>query len=556
MNLKYFIVRDSQIIGIRLEEDGKFYDAYIEKFKGIEQLKLMNLGYLRSIRSYTDEFITADELLNGKKAVFLNNDDINIQNINQVFCRPNTDTDITLDFQREAELDMFDWYYNHTNKVLYVEGARQTGKTYAINKFIEKVWDTDGVYKINLMADSVKNALAAFRSRPFAKVKSGRIKSFLEEFAEFYFEDFDIETAKVLYVDEVQEDAGIYNTLREFAREEKCRLIVSGSYLNIVSNAALGNNTLKPPAGGNYPITIYSLSFIEFLQANGIINSQVLFKSANEYSDEDHELFDKVQKLYHIYLTIGGYPDVVKTYIKSKSTEQAMTVLRTLIHDYFSESAPYLALCRPTVEFESTFTAILEIMTNNNRYKLKDIAVEIKNAFKRKKKSVSETDICSTLFWLTSGGFLKSIKQYRNTTFNDYSDNQRYYFNDLGVVNYIAEQSNIPESVLNGYLAENFAFLQIAEAFPVMIPTIGYLDISKDKDLGNAELDFVYKDMNKKGMAGIEVKYKNSAAKSLIKIRKSGMLKTSVKAVDAKTNLSTQTIPVFCIRFYCLLDKL
>lgn len=506
---------------MRLEQNEKLYDAYLEHFQDISQLEMMNLGFLKGIKSTTDQMVTAEELLSNTKVPKL---DISVAEVERIFERPATYTAITMDFKREVELNMLDWYYNYPDKVLYVEGARQTGKTYTIKKFIQTMWGSlrpqEDVYTINLMSEEFSSKLRQYRNtrQELQYRDDGTVKNGIETFAEYCFPEFDSNTAKVLYIDEIQEDAGIYNSIREFARECKCRLIVSGSYLNVVSNAKLGNNKFKPPAGGSYTITMRSLSFIEFLEANGVINSQTLLKSVHDYTEKDHLLFDEVQKLYQIYLQIGGYPEVVKTYIKTQAVEQSFEVLEELIRNYFNESKPYLAMCNPVIEFESTFVSILEIMTNvSKRHKLKDIAVEIKNTLKRNKKTVNETDICSTLSWLESGGFLKAIRRYKDISLRDYASGQRYYFYDLGVANYVAHNSIIPESEWKGYVAENFAFLQIMDAYPKEmaspLSTLGYLDIVQDSELGNAELDFVYKD------------------------------------------ISSQTIPIFCLRFYCLLDE-
>ena len=561
MKLKSFIVRDSQIIGIRLENYGRLYDVLISNFKDLKQLDVLNLDYLRGIYSYKDTFITSEELLNNTK---IPQADFDVNAFVREFERPKTYVDVDLDFKRSVELDMLDWYYYWKDRVLYVEGARQTGKTYSIKKFIEKVWgsldESDGVYCLNLSDENIKSSLEKYRNLPMEELRKyfKGSSSALESFAKFYFEDFDINTAKVIYVDEIQEDSGIYNTIREFARECKCRLIVSGSYLNLVSQAKLGNNKFKPPAGGDYRIVMRSLSFTEFLQANGIINSQILFKSVSDYTEEDNILFDKVQELYEIYLKLGGYPSVVKSYIQTGSIEIASEVLDDLVTTYFSESEPYLALCNPMAEFQTTFKSILEIMTNvNKRYKLKDIAGEIKEYFKRNKKSIIENDICFTLNWLKSGGFIRPVILYKDLQFRDYASDQRYFFYDLGVLNYVARESALDDATINGYLAENFAFLQILDAFNKdEVKTLGYLDISKDKELGNAELDFVFKDnKNKKGWVGVEVKFGNTKANSLNKLRDKNVFKSTVKTVKAKTNVSTGTIPIFCLKFYCMLNE-
>lgn len=561
MKLNSFIVKNNRIVGARLENDGKLMDTYLDNIKNISELDLMNLSYLRGIRAYPDDVVSVEELMSGKRVATFD-EEINIDDINVVISRPRTHIPVTLDFEREVELDMFYWLYNRKDTMLYVSGARQTGKTYAINKFIDKVWGSSAkVYRLNLADADVKAKLDEFYHRPFEKVKYGyKVVTTLERFAEFYFDDFNIDTADVLFIDEVQEDAGIYNTMREFAREEKCRLIVSGSYLNIVSQAKLANNKFKVQAGGTYEIEMTSLSFLEFLQANGIINSQVLFKSSDYYTEEDNKLFEEVQKLYKVYLKIGGYPSVVKEYIRTKSVESAQDILQTLVENYFFESKPYLELCSPMIEFEEAFKALLSVLTDTNkRFKVNDISEEINKIIKRKRGSITVNDIVTTLNWLTSGGFLGRMQKYCDLKdLNDYATSQRYYFKDLGVVNYVNSFVNLPESTLNGYLAENFAYLQIYDGIRFstskqLIKVIGYYyKNSKDE---HAELDFIYKDSNKgNNYVAVEVKYNNTSAKTLKMIRDSKSIKYTIKAINAKTDITTGSIPIFMLRFFYMLS--
>lgn len=558
MTLKYFIVRDNKIIGLRFEDNGVLKDAYLSSFDDVSELDALNLGYLRGIKSYTDDLITPEELLSGTKLECVSDKEELLKSV-KVFERPSTHTEITLDFEREVELSMFDWYYNRPNQILYVKGARQTGKTYTIKKFIKRVWGSlnieDGVYLINLTDEVIHQKLIEYRSesRPYNQNKLG-----IESFVEYLFPDFDANKAKVLYIDEIQEDAGLYNCIREFARDRSCRLIVSGSYLNIVSEAKLGNNVFKPPMGGDYLVTMRSLSFVEFLQANGVINSQVLFKSVSEYTEEDNALFDEVQRLYSVYLQIGGYPEVVKEYIRTKSIDSARVLLSDLIRNYFEESKPYLAMCKPTVDFEDTFESILSVVTDTNkRFKTKDLPVEIRDKMLRSKGSISTDDVCHTLDWLESGGFIRKVRKYVDfKDLSNYTTGQRYYFYDLGVVNYIASRSAIPETTLNGYLAENFAFLQISETGYIASDTLGYAYIVGDKEMGNAELDFVYRDTNKECFVGVEVKYTNSGAKTLQKVRSLGVLKHTIKVINEKTVIESGSIPIFLLRFYCLFSDI
>lgn len=555
MKLNSFIVRDSAMIGIRFEEESRYMDMPISNFIHFSQLEALNLSYLNGIRYHNEEMITLEELISGNKVPFFEKQ-IDAADIDLFLEEPITKVPVTLDFYREKELDFYDWYYNYPDKVLYVEGARQTGKTYMIERFIEKVFQQEEVYQFDLTNEEVKKAFQEFENRTFQKGSYVQGETYIERFLEYLYGEFHIEEAKLVYIDEIQESPGLYNAIRAFARKKKCRLIVSGSYLNLVSNAKIGENVYKPPIGGAYTIHLRSLNFIEFLQANGIINAQILFQSSDQYTPQKHQLFEKVSELYHIYLQIGGYPEVVKRYIQTGSITEATQVLEELMEGYFKESQPYLSKCNDMLDLRTVFESILTVLTNTNqRIKKKDVLEKMIENGKEKGIRLNPRDIKFALEWLRDSNFIGFTSKYQDLKLKMRIENQRCYFTDLGIVNYLAGKCMIPEATRKGYLAENFVYLQIRDSFQQDIgASIGYID-GQDAKLGNVELDFIYKDKNKDGFCLIEVKYGNSGAKSFQKVKNLPVLKSCVKAVERKTDLHTGSIPIFLVRFYCLLDR-
>ena len=66
----------------------------------------------------------------------------------------------------------------------------------------------------------------------------------------------------VIIIDEIQESAEIYNRIREFTRQFRCRFIVTGSYLGRIYEPEF------PVFRGDVTsIQIYTLSYEEFLEA-------------------------------------------------------------------------------------------------------------------------------------------------------------------------------------------------------------------------------------------------------------------------------------------------
>ena len=75
-------------------------------------------------------------------------------------------------------------------------------------------------------------------------------------------ENFSDTEDTVIIIDEIQESAEIYNRIREFTRQFRCRFIVTGSYLGRIYEPEF-----RYSSGDVTSIQIYTLSYEEFLEA-------------------------------------------------------------------------------------------------------------------------------------------------------------------------------------------------------------------------------------------------------------------------------------------------
>lgn len=462
-------------------------------------------------------------------------------------------------FPRERERNMYDWLYNAPDKVLYVRGARQTGKTYLIHHFIREAFGTEEVYCVNLLDALVQEQLRAFYDQlKEVKLHGGTHPTGIELFASFVFPDFDMNRARVLYIDEIQADSGLYNCIREFAREKKCRLIVSGSYLNIVSDQRSTNEKkYHYPVGGEYFIELFGLSFSEFLRANGIVNAQVLLKDSSEYSAEENSLFGKVQKLYEDYLIIGGYPAVVRDYIENQGND-FHEIMEAIFNAYIEDAQHYVELWYPMVDLHDTLTSVASIVLGVSKvFKKQDVLNRVVSDFKIRHPGVNEKTIAASLQWLRDSGIIKLVDNYTDDTFTRFGTlNGKVYFMDLGLANYFMGQAGgVRESGKSGFLAENFVFLQLFHALSrngrdssVWLKTAMFR-----KDV-NVELDFIYKPVfSREDLVLVEVKSGNAESKSFDRYKNSRIFQKAVKFINRATDLRGESVPIFLARYYTLL---
>ena len=128
----------------------------------------------------------------------------------------------------------------------------------------------------------------------------------------YYYEpSFQDTEDTVIIIDEIQESAEIYNRIREFTRQFKCRFIVTGSYLGRVYDSEF-----RFSSGDVTKLTIYTLSYEEFLRAF----DESLYEQYCELAIGkcEKDIYASLKQIYDVYCQIGGYPKVVETYLKNK----------------------------------------------------------------------------------------------------------------------------------------------------------------------------------------------------------------------------------------------
>jgi hypothetical protein len=70
-------------------------------------------------------------------------------------------------------------------------------------------------------------------------------------------------------------------------------------------------------------LELSTLSFEEFLDVMGKLE---LYYSVGLFGGSDYSIYDELQKLFSIYVNIGGYPLVVKRYLETKDIMPAIVI--------------------------------------------------------------------------------------------------------------------------------------------------------------------------------------------------------------------------------------
>jgi len=217
------------------------------------------------------------------------------------------------------------WKEGINRKPLIVRGARQVGKTYAIDEFGKN--NFDAYVKIN------------FEETPEMKdvFKTNDISEIIQTIELFSGTKLTGENA-LLFLDEIQTCPVAIVTLRYFYEKMPgLHVIAAGSLLDHLLN----NLTYSMPVGRVEFAYMYPMSFNEFLLAMGEtqLNDYLTnFSFQNKINSVVHE---KLLKLIRIYYFVGGMPEAVQVYQQTQSLQDVERVHESILKSLEFDFAKY-----------------------------------------------------------------------------------------------------------------------------------------------------------------------------------------------------------------------
>ncbi len=222
--------------------------------------------------------------------------------------------------KRKITKQLWDWKSAKKKKCLLVLGARQVGKTYAVQNFGKSAYkemltinfkerETDrSIFEGDLSVDSMLTALR-FRY-PNMKFIPGQT---------------------LIFLDEIQECPEAITSLKFWTIDGRFDLIASGSLLGIDYK-----RSSSYPVGYVEYLRMFGLDFEEFLWAKGVEEDLIsklydLFCEQIPVSDAIHSA---MMSYLREYLALGGMPEVLSTYLEQRDYRMADRIQRELLRGY------------------------------------------------------------------------------------------------------------------------------------------------------------------------------------------------------------------------------
>lgn len=230
--------------------------------------------------------------------------------------------------RRKVDAYLRAWKNNPDRKPLIVKGARQVGKTRSIEWFVRHNYAS--VVQINFVEQKKYRDIFNDGYEVDAILKN---ISLLNPELEF------IEGDTVFFFDELQACPNCATSLKFFKLDGRYDVICSGSLMGINYREIESNSV-----GYKEDYEMHSMDFEEFLWAKGYSEEFIeeLLQHMLEVKPLANLQLEVLMGLFRDYVTIGGMPEVVDTYIKNRNFSGTLAIQKQLLKDYEEDITKYV----------------------------------------------------------------------------------------------------------------------------------------------------------------------------------------------------------------------
>lgn len=310
-----------------------------------------------------------------------------------------------------------------SKKILLIDGARQVGKTYIIRYVGQKLFEN--FIEINMVEDIEGDKL-------FANIKT--VEDFYLQVSMLAGNKMKGKENTLIFIDEIQAYPHLLTMLKFLSQDNKFTYIASGSLLGVTLS-----ETTSIPMGSIRKVRMFPLDFEEFLYANGMNDIVIssMRKKFERLEALDEQMHKKIMDLFRKFLLVGGLPDAVNSYLKTKNI-QAIRDIQREIHDYYAADAS-----KYDDEKKLRIRRIYELIPSNMENKKKRvIAQSIEN-----KKGKTFNDYADEFEYLISAGIALNVQAISNPVFplieSTGKNLLKLYLNDVGILTSILYGNNI-----------------------------------------------------------------------------------------------------------------
>ena len=220
-----------------------------------------------------------------------------------------------MEIKRDILEAFLHWKESPRRKPMLLQGARQIGKTWAVERF------GSGQYKYFVKFDLDRNpeVIDAFR---FSK-EPARILKELQAYSEVPL----LPGETLIFIDEIQESEEAFNSLKYFCEDApQYHVIAAGSLLGV----AVRRKHMKVPVGQVNKVDMYPVTFREFLR----MADPSTFDYLESISAPGHlpaVIFNKLASEYRRYQICGGMPEAASLMLDGAGMAEVDAALQDIL---------------------------------------------------------------------------------------------------------------------------------------------------------------------------------------------------------------------------------
>ena len=392
---------------------------------------------------------------------------------------------------RKIDTFLVEWKDREERYPLIVKGARQIGKTDAIEHFAKKHYKY--LVEINFVLQKQYKSVFDDGFEVDTIIKNISLMN-----PDFKF----IEGETLIFFDEIQDCINCATSLKSFQLDGRYDVICSGSLMGINYQEIESNSV-----GYKEDYDMYGIDFEEFLWAKGYRAEQIeeLYQKMLTITPLSTVEYDVMLENFREYMVLGGMPKVVFTFIKQKNYSGTLKLQRQLLLDYEEDITKYAHGLDKGKILDIYRKIPVFLGKDNKKFQISKI-----------RKGARNREYVGTVEWLKNAGIVNAcycMEMPELPLKGNYNpDNFKLYFSDTGLLVASLDEEvqddlrqNKNFNTYKGALYENIVGDMLAKQ--------GYQLYFYRNEKGTLEMDFFVRDAN--SLIPVEVKANDASTPTL-----------------------------------------
>lgn len=393
--------------------------------------------------------------------------------------------------KRKVDQYLINWKNDKYKMPLIIKGARQIGKTDAIENFAKNNYKN--VIEINFALQKQYKDIFEDGYEVDVILKNISLKDTNLKF---------IPGETLIFFDEIQECINCATSLKSFNKDGRYDVICSGSLMGINYKEIESNSV-----GNKIDYNMYSMDFEEFLWAKGYKEEQIedLYTHMIDLKPLGKVQYDVMMSNFKEYMVIGGMPAIVSKFVTQKNYSGTLEMQKQILLDYEEDITKY-AKGLDHGKILNVYRKIPTFLGNENK----------KFQVSKVETGARSREYVGTIDWLNDAGIVNisyCMEQPELPLGGNFNlDNFRLYFADTGIlIGSLDEEAqedlryNKNFNTYKGAIYENI----VGE----MLVKQGYKLYFYKNEKGTVEMDFFIRDKN--SLIPVEVKANDNPTVSL-----------------------------------------